>query len=80
MGHPLKLWPSRKWSGIATKPETVRRTTGLYPVLMVYDASIAVPVNNFKYASGTAATRPRKVPLYGAKAGSILRRLLKDKA
>jgi hypothetical protein len=60
------------------KPETVRRSTGLYPVLRVYVVSIAVRANNSKFASGKAAARPMKVPLYGTPTGSTLERLLED--
>jgi len=42
--------------------------------------SIAIRPNNFKFASGKAAARATKVPLYGTPAGSILRRLLEDEA
>jgi len=49
-------------------------------VLRVYVVSIAVRANNFKFASGKAAARPMKIPLYGTPTGSILRQLLEDKA
>jgi hypothetical protein len=42
--------------------------------------SIAIGANNFRFASGKAAARAMKVPLYGTPAGSILRRILEDEA